>query len=154
MDGSSWVYGMASVRSALRDRLSLTVVRGVVTYQIGAQVLMDNARWLGGCGAGGQVVDYREAAMAINEHDLMRGALAAMAADPALETPTALLVHPADLPLWDRYCSLMARAGVLRAPFVDPDAAAHWARCQANATATLVRRRDESRPEGSHTAGA
>ncbi len=130
-------YQTATAVCTLEHGLSRVFVTGVVTPSVGAQILADNAAWLRRSGATGQVADYRRAAMAIDADALFCAARNAAAKDPALDTPTALVLQAHDMELFDAYSSMVAIVGLTRAPFVDADRAAAWAARQAAAARHL-----------------
>jgi hypothetical protein len=127
-----WRYSTATAVSTLSNGVGHTQIAGVVTPDVAAQVLADNAAWLARSGAMGQVADYSRAVLAIDSMNLLRTAATAARYESALDTPTALVVGSSDqFKLIEDYAGLMARRGAVRAPFLSQDEALRWAARQA-----------------------
>lgn len=134
---STWAYATARASAVVADRLCVIRVSGIVTNEIGRQLLADNAQWLADTGALGQVADYRDSVVAMDADALLGALVRAKQVDEALARPTALLVRSEQLALFEPYVSLSARIGVCRAPFTGDEAARAWAQSQAPAFAAL-----------------
>ena len=151
-----WDYRSATAAASLDAGLSVITIRGVVTPRVVQMILEDNALWLAATGAAGQVADYREAALAVTADEMLGSAMSAHDVDAALASPTALLVNAQHQPMFCQYASLMARQGICRAPFLDVERAAQWARLHGPAYQELAAaaRRAGSRPSERHTDAA
>lgn len=135
---STWRYATATATSTLSNGVGHTQISGIVTPEVAAQLLRDNATWLARSGAMGQVADYSRAVFAIDSMSLLRTAAMAARFEAALDTPTALVVGSTDqFELIADYASLMARRGAVRAPFQSTDEALRWAARQARAWESL-----------------
>lgn len=146
----TFAYETATVVCTVSSGLNHVTVSGIVTPEVGGLILRDNAAWLRETGAAGQVADYRGAAMAMDADTLLSAAQRVVLREPALDTPTALVLRSENLDLFERYSAMMAQAGITRAPFVDVDRAAAWAARQARALRSLPSL-GGSDPAGGHT---
>ncbi len=132
-----WQYPTAIAVATLDSGISVVTITGVVTPDVAASILADNAAWLARSGAVAQVANYEGAAMAIDAPALLAHAAGIAAFNPALVVPTALQVHADQMELWHLYCSLMAYRGMARAPFERMEPALKWAADQGSARAAL-----------------
>jgi hypothetical protein len=133
----SWSYKMARAVASMEGGISRCVITGVVTPDVAAAILRDNAQWLAETGAIGQVADYVGAAMCIDAMTLHKHAANAAAEYSALSIPTALLVQNDSLEAFDTYAELMAQRGICRGVFASAQKAEQWAAAQAAVWAHL-----------------
>lgn len=154
MNDRRWKYAEAAMRADSDRMVGACVVTGIITPATSRLVIADNHAWLTQCGLAGQAVDYRAAALCVDETSLMQSALSAMAQDGQILRPTALVVSHEHLELFDRYTWVMAQHGVCRAAFTEMEPALDWARRQAEVFARWPALRLPASAECSRTAGA
>lgn len=149
-----WEYAAAAMHAESDRSIGLCSITGIITPKTAQAVIADNHRWSAELAIAGQAIDYRGAALCVDEHQLMRSAVRAMSNDSQILRPAALIVTPEHLELFNRYTWLMAQHGVCRAAFTEMAPALDWARRQAEVFAQWPALRLPASVECSHTADA
>lgn len=149
-----WEYAAASMLAESNRSIGVCAVTGIITQKTAQAVIADNHRWSAELAIGGQAIDYRGAALCVDEHELMRSAVRAMSEDAQILRPAALIVTPEQFDVFNRYTWLMAQHGVCRAAFTEMEPALDWARRQAEVFARWPALRQPASVECSHTADA
>jgi hypothetical protein len=126
-------FERAAVRATSWDDGGIAgyTITGLVTPSSAPLVLADCQDRVGAWGSSGLVASYADAALSIDADALLASALQVVAHGGHLALPTALVVRPDDLVMWNTYADLIARHGILRGVFVDPHAARRWVTLQA-----------------------
>lgn len=126
-----WNYrGGLAHGSAERD-IGNVSVNAVVTKEFMLGLLGSNAGWVQSNRLMGQIANYRAACMAVDAEAMLSSAAAVASQNPALEVPTALIVHPDHMELFTVYSLLMARHGICRGAFSELEPARAWLQRQA-----------------------
>ena len=122
------LYSTTSVFTSLAGRVAVAQVSGVVTRSALDRI---NAGFAGDLGDSlARVVDYSQAVATINAETLM--ASVRVAGSAALcAMPVAFLARPDQSQLFEDYCSIARRNGMVRAVFFRPEDARRWAQQQA-----------------------
>jgi hypothetical protein len=131
MQNRLWNYGPARAEAWGNCGLSVFRTHGVVQPGTIGNILASCQGAVGDWGSAGLVADYRNAYMRIDAEALLQSALHVVHEGGALALPTALVVKHDEVPMLKLYAHLMARNGILRGVFTDPDAALCWVRRQA-----------------------
>lgn len=135
-----WRYtGSSKMVGGVENGLSIVRISGIVTPTVLEGVVRDDAAWMQATGVMAQVARYEESALAIDAQSLILAAETALVVNPNFEVPTALVVHPDLLQMFEIYAHVMTERGVARAAFSDPEMARRWAAAQAPVYAALRR---------------
>ena len=121
--------GTSSANCVTDGGLGVFQVRGLVSPVAAGGLMAANDQWMRKLRLPGQLVDYSRSRLEIDETQLCGHARRVIAGDSriGMGRPTALVVSPQDLPMWQRYCWLMAQCGVMRAAFTSQEDARRWA---------------------------
>lgn len=128
---SKYKYPTASVQVGNSGRVAIARVRGIVTPTSAGKIIADSSSWCGRLGAPlATVVDYQDAAMAIQTDALLKAAGSAYRQGAGLAA-TALVVSADHAAMFRDYAQLSADRGVLKAVFSSLEDAQRWAARQA-----------------------
>lgn len=118
-------FGGVTVEVDAPDGLAMAVVQGQVTPAMVTEIIASEQAWAAVRLA--QVISYSEAKIKLTSDEL----LAAADRAPVCDTPTALVVAPAQFAAFRDYTQVHADRGVMKAAFTTLEAARRWAADQA-----------------------
>lgn len=121
----NWKYPSATVSASAESGLLIVVVAGAVTPASAALIIADSVHWAQHRLA--QVVRCDQASVDMTAEMLFSASLRGNAGD----TPTALVVSPEQFPVFREYSQMHADRGVMKAAFINAEAAQRWAADQA-----------------------
>lgn len=117
----------ASAFAHAENDVGVFQITGLVTPAVQLQLLRHSQDWVEHSDIHAQVAVYRDTVMAIDSDSMLANAKKVIAPSGALAIPAALVVSQDCLELFDRYCRLMGRQGIVRLAFTSMEHARRWA---------------------------